>query len=273
LDIPFTFPNVTTIEYQQFRKNYYPNGQTNISHWVMEANYTHGDTIFSFQQPAQHNKMSTQEEIRQRDISTIGEEGAPRQLWTFLDTFYSHIHPSISARSTFNLRYSELIRNTAKTIQKEVFNNTPYSSIHLRVGGHGHFKDEANNRMQDIIKQHQEQLQNWIIQRLAWNQTIPSSLGVFVATDSESQKESFAAQLSAALGDLQSKYNFFTQIHYSSSFQEYSKALEQSLVYPDIFLDQQIAASAPVVFTPSKGSSFSLVIGWLRKTCDFSSVQ
>jgi hypothetical protein len=119
-----------------------------------------------------------------------------------------------------------------------------------------------------------EQLQNWIIQRLAWNQTIPSSLGVFVATDSsETQKESFAAQLSAALGDLQSKYNFVNQIHYSSSFQEYSKALKQSLVYPDIFLDQQIAACAPIVFTSSKDSTFSMIIGWLRQNCDFSSVQ
>jgi hypothetical protein len=158
VDIPYTFPNVSTIEFQQFREKYYHNGHTNLSHWVMEANYTHGNTKFVFQQPTQHNTIiegrtrkgglkmiadnthgnsifffqQPSQEIRKRDISIIAEQGVHHQLWTFLSTFHAKMDPSIGVlRNRFRLRFSQVIRNTAKTIHQDVWNNIQYSSIHL----------------------------------------------------------------------------------------------------------------------------------------------
>jgi hypothetical protein len=268
LDMQFTFPNVSTIEYQTFREKYYHNGHTNLSHWVMEANYTHGNTMFHYQQPALDN-TPLGGGVTHRDISTIAEQGKHHQLWTFLDTFYGRMHPSMGVRHKTRFRYSEVIRNTAKTIQQQVWNNTPYSSIHLRVGD-AHFKENADLHIKEVIEMNKERLQGWILHRLASSQTIPSSLGVFVATDLEAEKQSsFSNQISSALSDLQSEHNFVVRIYYSASFEKFTRALKPSLVHPDIYLDQQLAACAPIAFTPSTGSSFSNAIGWLRSTCDF----
>jgi hypothetical protein len=277
-DVSWTFnihsPNVTIIEHQTFREKYYHNGYTNLSRWAMEANYTHGNTMFIYQQPALENTVLEGAGVTLRDISAIAEQGKHYQLWTFLDTFYGLMHPSMGVRSKTNFRYSEVIRNTTITIQQEVWNNTPYASIHLRVGDGG-FKKTADLIRKGVINMNKEKIQGWILQRLAANETIPSTLGIFVATDLNAQEQpSFSTQLSTALSDLQSEHNFVVQIYYSASFEKFTRALEPSLVFPNIFLDQQLAACAPIAYTPStSNSTFSNTIGILRRTCDFSSGQ
>jgi GDP-fucose protein O-fucosyltransferase len=274
LDTQYTFPNVSTMDYKTFRENYYHKGHTKLSHWVMEANFTHGNTMFMLQQPALENTvLEDNKGVKLRDIATIAEQGQHYQLWTYLDTLHGLTHPSMGDRNRFQIRYSQVIRNMAKTIQQQVWNNIPYSSIHLRVGD-GYFKSMVQDQMKQVQKKHKMQLQHWIQRRQAGNRTIPSNLGIFVATDLKPSKRFiFTTDLLTELQDLQQKHNFVVRIYFSDSFRNYTKALKRSLVYPDIFLDQQLAACAPIAFTASTRSSFSAVIEQIRISPNACDVQ
>ena len=298
LDLEYTFPNVTTVDYRDFRERYYhpPTGRkTNLTHWVLESQYHHDNTIWTIENTGP-DQMATMAPIRynetdvlkRRDVSSIhptniGQNASsttPHQLWTYLDTFYpkmdQRFRPVLAKEMP--IRYSLEIRQAAKEIHKKVWNHTLYSAIHLRVGDG--FAGKAKATITNVLKEHTEQTAEWIqahkkgIKKL-FELGLFNKIGIFVATDMNSQERiEFLKRLRQSLHTMATQQNhshLIFEAFYSDSFSNYTSNLKASLGYPEIFLDQQLAACSPIVYTASVGSSFSRLIQSIRNSpgaCD-----
>ncbi|CAB9514793.1 expressed unknown protein [Seminavis robusta] len=272
LDLKFTFPHVQTMDYRKFREQYYdtrgqPKTNLTANSWVMEDTYTHANTRWireDLEPNITHGApVPGAKHTYYRDLPTLAEGRKAHSVWTMLDTFYGQFLPSAYNHELSWMRFSNPIRQTAKTIHEQEWDDIPYASIHLRVGD-DRFLRQANATIQEVLKETYVQMQQWIDRRKSKKKTIPATIGFFVATDASPEgQQDFAERLQRQLAPLLPDIRVF----FASSYAAYvTKQLKQELVYPEIFLDQQLAACATIRFIASKKSTFSQLIHAIRRS-------
>ncbi|CAB9529117.1 expressed unknown protein [Seminavis robusta] len=266
LDMEYTFAGVPTVDFRHFMHKVYDEDQ--MSQWVIESEYSRYNTLFTKNRPDLEGTTSSGEhnvvEVL-HDWTQIAANHSSYPLWTLLDSFSIKFHASVTENDTpFHIRFSHVIRQTAKNIHQHVWGNVPYASVHIRVGD-GSFVEHVHETWDIVSDASVWHLQEWIqSQREA-----PPKVGIFVATDMKAGEQVQFTKI------LQSKMpqNIAVEIWYSDMFADYTKSLQPTLVYPGIFLDQQLAACASIGFTPSLvvNSTFSMVIDMVRQSpgsCD-----
>ncbi|CAB9507878.1 expressed unknown protein [Seminavis robusta] len=278
LDMEYTFPNVTTIDYKEFVAS--KQWTKDISTWVLEKNYSRPNTMFVLDRPDLEDTQVTDETnengqvVTYKDIRKVAVEGKHFKMWTLLDSF-QHLHPSMMPNPV-RLRYKNEIRHTARIIREHVWNNLTYASLHVRAGdGPWAFRKVIWETVRKVLGNSTENIRQWLDGRRREEQSATSErlveIGLFIATDMPQfllpkVQESIENKMKEAFPDLS------VRVLWSSSFQNYTQQLEPSLRYPGIFLDQQLAACAPIGFTPSPGaghisvSTFSDLIMTIRNS-------
>ncbi|CAB9529118.1 expressed unknown protein [Seminavis robusta] len=266
LDLEYTFAGVPTVDFRHFTDKLYDKGQ--MKQWIIESEFSRYNTLFTKNRPdLEETTTLGKDNVVQvlHDWTQIAHNRSSSALWTLLDSYSIKFHSSVTENDPpFRVRFSHLIRQTAKNIHQQVWGNLPYASMHVRVGD-GHFAKQIRNKWNTISDANAGFMQEWLQQQQ--QQPAPSKIGLFVATDMDAEQQvDFSKIIHSKMPQ-----NLTVDIWYSNMFANYTSSLQSTLVYPGIFLDQQLAACASIGFTPSLRSTFSKLIDLVRQSpgsCD-----
>ena len=165
LDVEYTLPLVSTVDFREFYRTIYPTLSPNAV-WVMERNFTHFNTRWMVGQPeleglvepiqAREHNQNMEYTVTIRDLPALGRTTpiADVPIWTLLDSFRAasrsrETGPVVSRLRPPNVlvknhpRFGSWIRQTAHDFLHHHShpwgNHTPYASVHIR-GSDGPFQ-------------------------------------------------------------------------------------------------------------------------------------
>lgn len=298
VDLEYTLPNVTTIDFRDYYQNHWLHNQDNIKDWVMERNHSHHNTLWIKDRPDLENRddvvyfkhynwegtIPLDWFTLREDIGRVAEQNAHTNLWTFFDSFEPMFDESVLPQQYFRFRFSPLIRRTGKMILDN-WGNVPYAAVHVRAGGddeYGCFMNDEfvqkmiNSTMDRILSK----MENWCEGRRQAKEKLPRKVGLFIATDSLDELKAnkwpaMVAQKTNIQQTMKKKYGVAVAFFDSSTFQYgktrgYKEHLKKEVIYPGIFLDQHMAACAELGFVGTDDedcfSTFSQLIWNIRRS-------
>jgi hypothetical protein len=186
LDLSFSFPDVPTVDVQEFFSTMIP--AQNLSTWVLETNYSHFNTRWGYNRPdlegTHQFTLQRKEygitrllEMQYRDVAKTIDDSI--DLLTVLDTFKMMFDDSLTNPS-FQSRMSDPIRQAASRVWQH-WGVPSYAALHIR-GRDGPFSEEE--RLQDAITTTMEKISlrmmNWFEHHRPSN---VDKVGLYVATD------------------------------------------------------------------------------------------
>jgi len=304
LDLEASLPGlVSKVDFRDFYEHNHTVSRSAVP-WAMEANVSHFNTHWIRNQSALEGSVKHQVKIEHqvkisydrtfRDIVQFSETSPFREyrVWTLLDSFRVALHESVYRNgkgSSFRPRFHTKILAASRNIRRDRWQGIPYASVHIR-GSDGHFKDSKGKAIDLVLNFAGLSINEWIENHKPEANTTTKStktIGLFVATDIPNLRtnNSFQKKTSALTKSLKDDYGIDLKLLFSDdngnnggSPEPHVEALFDRnhagwVGYPEVFLDQQLAACATIGFAGTDGSSFSNLIKELRKdnlteTCD-----